>query len=262
MRTTTQRAWLAPMVLFAASLAAASCGGCPSPESPAASVEEWERRLDSRKMLELDPSSEITIKRDVHNLVVSADARPLAQAFHDVMRDSKRHFGLIRVDRKRANVDRPFTMGERFQGRYVLSDAIGEKLDARWRRVFGDLVEHDAVQRVLCAIENQATSDYGEIILLDLDPPDQEEFSMAYAYLEGSPIAGSSTFIVTQLEPGRSRLTQIFLYQEKDVTFATFFASGGLKLHNQVVYSQTEQAASLIGAKIIDSDIPKEYAEL
>jgi hypothetical protein len=240
----------------------AGCGGCPTPESPPAATLEWERRLDAKRMLELDPTSEITIKRDVHNLVVSADAGPLARAFHDVMRDSKRQFGLIRVDRKRANVDAPFTLGERFQGRYVLADALGADLDAKWRRVFGELVDHDAVKRMLCAIENQATSDYGEIILLDLEPSDSQEFQMAYAYLEGSPIAGSSTFIVTQLEPGKSRLTQIFLYQEKSLTFATFFAAGGLKLHNQVVYSQTEQAAALIGARILDSDIPKEYATL
>jgi hypothetical protein len=56
-----------------------------------------------------------------------------------------------------------------------------------------------------------------------------------------------------------SSLTQIFEYQEQSPTFALFFSSGGLKLHNQVVYSQASQAAELIGAKVLSSDIPEAY---
>ena len=41
-----------------------------------------------------------------------------------------------------------------------------------------------------------------------------------------------------------SRLRQLFEYQEQTSSFATFFTKGGLRLHNQVVYSQAEQAAA------------------
>ena len=54
----------------------------------------------------------------------------------------------------------------------------------------------------------------------------------------------------------------MFVYQEQSLNFATFFAAGGLKLHNQVVYQQASQAAELLGARILESDIPREYGEL
>lgn len=60
----------------------------------------------------------------------------------------------------------------------------------------------------------------------------------------------------------RCLLTHVFEYREQDLNFATFFSAGGLKLHNQVVYSQTGQAAALVGAEIIVTDIPDAYQEL
>jgi len=239
-----------------------SGGGCPKPTATAASQELWEQELDKRGVLKLDAKSDITIKRDVHNLVVSADAGPLAEAFHRVMRDPERHFGLIQVNRKRANVGKPFSIGERFQGRYVIADAIEQTFEQRWARFFGKLVENEDVRDAICAFENQHTSDYGIISQLQLSPGPEGEFRLAYRYLQGSPIAGSSTFVVTPLGAKKSRLTQIFEYQEFTRNFALFFSSGGLKLHNQVVYSQTKQAADLLGAQILESDIPFEYRSM
>jgi hypothetical protein len=54
----------------------------------------------------------------------------------------------------------------------------------------------------------------------------------------------------------------VFVYQEQSMDFATFFTAGGLKLHNQVVYQQALQSAELLGAEILESDIPSEWAEL
>ncbi len=238
-----------------------SCGGsCPMASTHQAA--QWEQELDARPVLGLDPKGGITIKRDVHNVVISASAVKVADAFGRVMRDPNRRFGLIRVDRKRAKVGQPFALDERFQGRYELDDALQAKIKAGWlKKVFADATDSDDVQCSIRKIENQLTSDYGRISRLELTPPEGGDFVLAYEYLQGSPIAGSTTFTVTPLDKDKSRLTQIFVYQEQSAAFVSFFGAGGLKLHNQVVLAQATQAAELLGAKIVESDIPAEYAD-
>ncbi|MCA9632427.1 MAG: hypothetical protein KC766_32465 [Myxococcales bacterium] len=232
--------------------------------------------MKNMEVLPLDPKSGTSIKRDVHNIVIDADAGEVARAFNDVMIDTSRHFGLIKLQRMRANEGKPFSVGERFQGQYTLTLAKDE-WPKFWRNVFEDLYENDKIQVVICEIQNSMLSDYGELTLLELDPKPGEPYRMQYRYLghsspkSGSPIAGSSMFVVTPIVDMKelnalgvskaSRLTQIFEYQEQTEFFTYFFSAGGLKLHNQVVYSQAKQAAELIGAKIIDSDIPKEYQQ-
>src|SRR5262245_5464197 len=207
---------IAKSVLLAALLVLVS-SGCNKSSCPRTSADaraRWEAELDKKTELTLDATRDITIKRDVHVLVVSADAPKLAAAFHDVMRDPKRRFGLIKVDRKQANADKPFQLGERFQGRYEIDEALKKDLAPWAKRIFGELVEDPGVKAVLCDIENQATSDYGVIAKLDLAPKEGQDFVLSYHYLSGSPIAGSSTFIVHQVAPGTSSLTQVFEYQE------------------------------------------------
>jgi hypothetical protein len=252
------------VVVIALALATlCACGGkCPNPQTPGPDQSRWEQELDQKRVLALDPRSKITIKRDVHNLVVSAEAAKLADGFHRVMRDPSRRFGLIRVDRKPSNAGKEFTLGERFQGRYELDAAIKQKLKGKWRDWFGDLADEAPFCELLFNIENSHTSDYGIIARLELNPPPGTDFVLSYQYLEGSPIAGSSTFAITALAPGRSRLTQTFEYQELTEDFAKFFSTAGLRLHNQVVYSQVRQSAELAGGQIVESDIPREYQEL
>jgi hypothetical protein len=233
--------------------------GCPGPQSSADARTQWEAALDGRQELVLDASRDITIKRDVHSVVIATDADKLANAFHEVMRDSQRRFGLIRVDRKQANIGKPFSVGERFQGRYQIDQALRQNLGPWEKKVFGQFAEDPGVRALLCDIENQNTSDYGVIAELNLTPKDGADYVIAYRYLEGSPIAGSSTFLISQVAPGQSRVTQVFEYQELTASFALFFSSGGLKLHNQVVYNQAAQAADLLGAKVVSSDIPEAY---
>jgi len=232
--------------------------GCPT-KCPSEARTQWEAALDAKTELVPDAKREITIKRDVHTIVVGSDAGKLAAAFHEVMRDPKRRFGLIRVDRKLANADKPFQLGERFQGRYEIDEALKKDLAPWSKKIFGDFVKDPGVQAFLCDLENQATSDYGVIAKLDLNPKAGDDYVLSYHYLSGSPIAGSSTFVVHQVSPGVSSLTQIFEYQELNSSFATFFSTGGLKLHDQVVTSQVSQAADLIGAKVLSSDIPEAY---
>src|SRR5262249_42979080 len=162
-------------------------------------------------------------------------------------------FGLIEVDRKRANVKKPFTVGERFQGRYSLEGALAGALGDDVKRLFTTLDKDPAFAEAVCELENNNLSDYGVVSALVIRPPHAKELRFSYRYLSGSPIAGSSAFVVTQLEPGRSRVSQIFEYQERTRAFADFFATSGLKLHNQVVESQVTQALAVGGGKILES---------
>jgi hypothetical protein len=233
----------------------------------------WEEKLRDASPLSTNPNASISIKRDVHELVVGVDAATFAEAFHAVMRDPERRFGLIRVDRLPANVGKPFHVGERFQGRYELAAAGRQSLTGIWKQLFGPVFDDPTVAEAVCNIENGQTSDYGEIIRLELEAPKLGKYTMEYRYLSPSPIAGSSTFEVTDItDQGELQslgvnkaalVRQLFVYQEQNEGFANFFSTGGLRLHNQVVYSQVMQAAEAAGTCIIRTDIPKEYtAEL
>jgi hypothetical protein len=247
----------------------ASAPRCPT-STVAAERERWEDSLRKAKYVELRPSAPISIKSDVHELFVGVDAATFAKAFHEVMRSPDRRFGLIRVDRMKDNVGKPFHVGERFQGRYELAAAGRQALPTLWQQLFEPVLADKGVQESLCRIENGHTSDYGEIVELNLEQPKSGKYTMQYRYLTPSPIAGSSTFEVSDVTdpdelkglgvPKATRVRQIFVYQEQNESFARFFATGGLKLHNQVVYSQVMQAAEAAGACVIRSDIPKEYA--
>jgi len=180
----------------------------------------------------------------VHNVVIRADSAAFAAAFQHTLQDSKKQFGLIHIMRKQANIDQPFTLGERFQGRFSIEEALK----------FTDH-PHDFLR----GIEDHITSDYGIISEFETAPPLGGEYRIAYRYLEGSPIAGSSTWTIQQIENGVCRFTQVFEYQELQIGFVTFFATLGLKLHNQVVWSEVKQSADLIGVEIVSTDIPEEY---
>ena len=242
--------------VVAVSTPACAGSGCPKPGSTPKQHSAWEAALDAKAVLSLDPAASIAIKRDVHNQIVSIDAKPLADALNAVLMDPKRRFGLIQIDRKQATVGKPFSVGERFQGRYSLEGAIVGALGDDVKRLFDTLKKEPAFADAICEIENNHLSDYGVVSEIVLSPPDAREFRFSYRYLAGSPIAGSSTFVITQLEPGKSRVTQIFVYQEQSRAFADFFSTSGLKLHNQVVKSEISQAAALGGGEVLESDVP------
>ncbi len=238
-----------------AGLSMPACGGCPKPGATPREHAEWEAALDAKAVLTLDPAGSIAIKRDVHNEVVSVDAKALSAALSTVLTDPNRRFGLIEIDRKRASVGKPFTLGERFQGRYSLEGALETELGTAVKRLFDTLDRSPAFAETICGIENKELSDYGIVSELVTAPPDGKEYRFVYRYLSGAPVAGSSTYIITQLEPGQCRATEIFEYQEQSVAFADFFATSGIKLHLQVVESQIQQAATLAGGKITQTDM-------
>jgi hypothetical protein len=239
-------------------------GGCPGSRS-AADRESWAVDLRKKELLRLHPEAPIAIKRDVHDFVVGAEAEVFAGAFHQVMMDPERRFGLIKVDRLPENARQPFHEKEHFQGRYELVAGGKEKLRGIWKHIFGPLLDDAEVNEALCKLENGHTSDFGEIAELNLIGGKSGRFSMRYEYLTGSPIAGSSTFEVEAISgagtaASRTRVRQVFVYQEQTESFAGFFSKGGLKLHDQVVYSQVRQAAEKAGTCILETDIPREYA--
>jgi len=226
---------------LALALGSSGCGrdACPSANSPT-HADEWGSAMAQRTLLQVDPERSISIKRDVHYFDVSVSAEKFAKAFHAVMIDPQRRFGLIRVDRDPKSKGSPFKLHERFQGRYVLPS-------------------NDADAALVCKIENAATSDYGEIVLLHLDENPERHYDMRYAYLSGSPMAGSSTFEVQSLTDDTCRVTQTFLYQELNVAGANLFSLGVLKLHDQVVYSQIAQSAAEAGGQITATDLLGSY---
>jgi hypothetical protein len=74
----------------------------------------------------------------------------------------------------------------------------------------------------------------------------------------GGPHRGRIDVLSSSFRP-ESKVTQVFEYQELTASFALFFSSGGRKLHNGVVYNQAAQAAAVLGAKVVSSDIPEPY---
>jgi hypothetical protein len=248
----------------------AGCGGhaCPSSSSPG-DVARWAAELRAREPLRLDYGAGISVKRDMQEVVVDVEASQLAAAFQAVMSDPARRFGLIRVDRLPEDANRPFRAGDKFQGRYQLEAAAQAELRGHLQKWFGDLAQSDDVERLLCAIENQHTSDFGQIRTLEMSPAPGKPYVLEYVYLAGSPIAGSSTFWISDVgdadllaRHGVTRaalLRQVFEYQEQSGSFASFFTRGGLRLHDQVVFSQAQQSAAAAGGRILETTIPAEY---
>jgi hypothetical protein len=214
----------------------------------------WERRLDARRVLELDPSSPIAIKRDVHTFDVDAPPDAFVDAFHRVLMDPDRRFGLVRVMRKRARLGKPFEVGERFQGRFTTG--VRYPLLARFAPA--------AAEAVLWPLESELTSDFGEITQLKLQISPQElepQYRLEYRYLEGSYIAGSSAYVVQPVPGGggRCRVSHVFEYQEIRMRYVLWLGTSVMRMHSQVVYSQVRQAADRLGARILVTDVPEAY---
>jgi hypothetical protein len=257
------------LLLGALCMLGTACGErCPTSKSPA-DVADWEAALRAKTPLSLNYASGISVKRDLHDVYVDVEVSRYATAFHQVMIDPERRFGLIRVDRLHENVGKPFTEGEHFQGRYDVEAAIKQQLPGKAKQWFGEFADTPEARAAICSIENADTSDYGVIAKLQLSPAPGQQYVLEYHYLSGSPIAGSSRFELSSVSDAAllakygvtqaTRVRQIFEYQELHGSFADFFTKGGLRLHDQVVFSQAQQAAEAAGGRVLDSDIPSDY---
>lgn len=232
------------------------------------SEQGWAQRLARRPQLWLKPLGCIAIKRDMHSVDVDCDAAKLKTAFHAKMIDPCARFGLISVRRPCLRTGKDFQLGDRFQGRYSLKDSIVRTL---LKTMFGGLeplvdgvLSAMGIRQIMGLIEDNVISDYGEIVELSLT---QAPYRLKYVYLVGSPIAGSSTFVIEDVEPGpadtwtgpRSRVTQIFEYQELNAPSLGSLSTWALKVHNEVVYQQVKQSALAIGHEVVGTDIPPAY---
>ena len=206
--------------------------------------DESTRRLAARTHLPLDAGGAIAIKRDVHEAEVATDAATFVRAFRDVVTDPTSMFGLIRIRRHRARLGQAFEAGERFQGCFSLERAVLGALERRGRvgaaRRVARVLARPAVARAVTWIEDQMLSNYAQI-------EEIEPLRLRYSYLDGTPIAGSSVFVVEDIAPGRCRVRQIFEYQEVNAIALSTFQRFGLKFHDQVVHEQVRQAAALAG---------------
>ncbi|HTJ47617.1 MAG TPA: hypothetical protein VL463_36220 [Kofleriaceae bacterium] len=222
--------------------------------------------MDARAPLPLDAASPIAIKRDVHDFEIAADAAGFARAFKDVVIDPEIMFGLIRVRRPEARAGRDFAIGERFQGCFSLERALLGALErggfGRAKRAAAVLCARPAIARAITWIEDAMLSDYAEIEELDLEPAPGSPYRLRYRYLDGTPIAGSSVFSVEPAGAKRCRVRQIFEYQEVNAIALGTFQRFGLKFHDQVVHMQIHEAAARLGAEVLRSTIPVEYARM
>jgi hypothetical protein len=226
------------------------------------------RRLATRARLPVDARRSIAIKRDVHEYLVEADAEAFARAFREVMTDPSGRFGLIRVKRPADRMGKDFRPGERFQGCYSVSSALLGALARHPRtRTLAPLAERllatPLVRWTIGRLEDAMLSDYAVIdeLVLDPDPAKGEVHTLSYAYLDGTPIAGSSRFTIVPVGPGRCRVEQVFEYQEVNGLALGTFQRFGLKLHDQVVHMQVSKAAARAGAPAPSGTIPAAYAE-
>jgi hypothetical protein len=221
--------------------------------------------LAGRRRLVLDPNRNMGIKRDVREFEVSASATDFTRSFAECMADPQRSFGASRVVREKTRVGRPFELAERFQGRFDLN-VLREGKQKRSRRLAKLLTNAAAVGQLGASsgkisrlIEDQVSSIYAEITELQLA---HMPARVTYTYLEGSPMAGASSFEIEEVAPERCRVKHVFEFQEINILAAVSLATTVFQLHLNVVWHQVEAAAAAIGAQVLRCDIPEAYRTL
>jgi hypothetical protein len=199
------------------------------------------RRLFRRTPLLIDPARGVAVKRSVHEVDVGCDAGSFAAAFAEVMREPDGRFGLIDVKRAPGREGREFEVGERFTGCVRLERTL---------RVGGWLARLSRT-RACGWLEDAMMSDYAEVVEVSLAPPPGRPYRVVYRYLSGTPMAGSSTFLVEALGPRRCRFSAIFEYQELNGIAISIMHRFGVKLHDRVTREQAARAAARAGAQIL-----------
>jgi hypothetical protein len=183
-----------------------------------------QRRLATRAPLALDAARPYAVKRNVHEIVVDAPPDRFAAALRETLADPGQQFGMVAIRRAPARVGRPFVAGERFLGTFHLG--LGASPLVRW-------------------IEESFLSDYAEVVALD-------ERRAVYRYLEGTPIAGSSTYLV-DADPAGTRLTVVFEHQEINALAVSVLHRFALRQHDRAALAQARAAARRCGARVVSA---------
>jgi hypothetical protein len=212
-----------------------------------------------RTVLPFDPGSGIAIKREVHEIVVAAPARPFIDSLTQVLLDPERRYGLIRVMFPPGLAAGELRPGVRFQGRYELELAAGE-IDGPLRRPLQLLCGAPWVRAALGRVGDAVISNYAELTELQLDPAPVAR--MKYVYLRGTPIAGSSTYLIRPLADEMCCFTQVFEYQEINRLAHATFGTFGLRHHDRAVYAQVHHAARRLGARVVSTTLPAAYCRV
>ncbi|MBI4953968.1 MAG: hypothetical protein HY908_18230 [Myxococcales bacterium] len=216
-----------------------------------------------KTVLPLDPEGTVAIKRGIHCIDVGARAADVMPAFTAVLEDPGRRFGLIELLRTPDRVGRPYLVGERFQGRYIIEKAVEEELSelpfgGLWSGISRALVVLSP-DPVLEFVEDKMLSDYGVITDLVTSPAPGQPYRLRYEYLEGTPIAGFLSIECLDTGPASCRFTQLSEYQEQGIEILLVYGTAVLKMHERVFYEMVKQAADRIGAAIVGTDIPEAY---
>ncbi|MCC6526503.1 MAG: hypothetical protein IT373_27895 [Polyangiaceae bacterium] len=216
-----------------------------------------------KAVLPLDPEGAVAIKRGIHCIDVAAPAADVMRAFTAVLEDPGRRFGLIELLRTPDRVGRPYSVGERFQGRYIIEKAVEEELAklplpglmSSLSRAFAAL----SPDPLLELVEDRMLSDYGVITDLVTSPASGQPYRLRYEYLDGTPIAGFLSIECLATGPATCRFTQLSEYQEQGIEILLVYGTAVLKMHERVFYEMVKQSADRIGAAILGTDIPEAY---
>jgi hypothetical protein len=225
--------------------------------SPAA-----ERKLMLRAPLPVDSRRSIAIKRDVHEYWIEADADLFVDAFRRVIADPQGLFGLIRVKRPAGRMGIDFEPGERFQGCYSIEEALKRRFSgSRHQARVARLLAFWPIRKAMGWVEDRLLSDYAMIEQLVLSPDASrgEIHTLRYCYLEGTPIAGSTTYFVESRAGHKCLLRQVLEYQEINGLALAVFQRVTLKMHDQVVHVQIQKAAERAGIPSPVGTIPVGY---
>jgi hypothetical protein len=182
---------------------------------------------------------------------IDADAEAFATAFAEVMAEPIAAFGLVRIKRAPDRVGMPYSVGERFHGCFSLDRALPRWFGARFGRFLLKLLGGAAQW-----LEDRLFSDYAEVTRIERGPA---RWLGEYVYLDGTPIAGRSRFIVEPREGGGCRFTQLFEYQELNGLALSVVQRFASKYHDQVTHAQVHEAARRLGARVSRSTIPERY---
>lgn len=219
------------------------------PSGVAAMAPSQERAIASRRPNPMRRASWLPAKREVQRFVVDTDAARFAAAFEAALTEPGRHFGVVRVRRSVEAVGRPFAVGERFQGGFSLAALLRGRLGAlgvgspralAW-------IDAPATTALFDRVEAATLSNFAELTEIERQPAPGQPHRFVYRYLDGTPIAGRSVYLVRDLAEGGARVTHEFEYQEVDGAAAVTFQLLGLRQHLLAVEAQVRAATDALG---------------